>query len=140
MRYFLVIFLFFNAIVWISAFENCGYEYQDKKLLNAHKYIMEKFPFEAINRIAQEYLPEALQVGRYVERFTNSLPANPKINRALEYICEKTHFDLLGWWRIFWAKFGKEFIFFIFEVSQKVLLPQLLTRQFPPHALTKMTL
>jgi hypothetical protein len=112
MKFFLVICLAISIIDQLSAFENCGIGHEDPKLTHALDEFLEYFPFDQLSQIAQDYLPEYLRFYSFAENFTNSLPANPKINRALKYICEKTHFDFLGWWKGFWSNIRKEYFFF----------------------------
>jgi hypothetical protein len=113
MKFFLAIFLVISIINRISAFENCGPSYQDPKLKLVHDYILKYYPFDQISVLAQEYLPEALVIDSFVRNFSNSLAADPKFNHALEYICEKTHFDIFGWLKVLWSKFRKEYFQFI---------------------------
>jgi hypothetical protein len=112
MKFLLLIFVIVSVFNLTSAFENCGVEYQDPKLTHALEEFLEYVDFEKLSAIAQKYLPEHLRFYGFLVNFTISLKANPKMNHALGYICEKTHFDLFGWWTGFWANFRTSYSIF----------------------------
>jgi hypothetical protein len=81
-------------------------------LAHANDEFLEYVDFDKISAIAQKYLPEHLRFYGIMVKFTISLKANPKMNLALRYICEKTHFDLFGWWTGFFSNF-REYSFYV---------------------------